>query len=444
MNRSVLAFCRDEALFSPGDRVVCAVSGGADSVALLHCLLALRQELGITVSAAHFNHRLRGQESDADEAFVRALCAQCEIELFTGSADVAQFARERGLSLETAAREKRYAFLRALPCNRLATAHNADDNAETVLLHLLRGSGLRGLCGIPVKNGKVVRPLLQQTRAEIVRYLQGLGQDWREDSSNAEDGCLRNRLRHQVLPLLRQEQPSLSRQLAAQSRLLRQEDACLDALAADCLVPQGEGYAVAPLLAAPLPLRRRALRLMLRQVLAQDVSQCHIAAVLHLLESSNPSARCSLPGGLTVCRSYDTLELHTSEPPSFCAVPLAVPGVTQLAQPGLRLHCALVPCWQKSENTPFHFAIKYDMIRAEALSVRPRRTGDGFLLPNGHRKSLKKLCIDRKIPRAKRGQLLVLAQGERVLAVSAFGVSADALPQPGAPALVLQIESSKE
>lgn len=444
MNRSVLDFCREEALFSPGDRVVCAVSGGADSVALLCCLLSLREELGITVCAAHFNHRLRGGESDADEAFVRALCAEKDVALFTGSADVARVCRERGLSLETAARETRYAFLRTLPCDRLATAHNADDNAETVLLHLLRGSGLRGLCGIPVKNGRLVRPLLQQTRAQILCYLQSLGQSWREDSTNAEDGCARNRLRHQVLPLLRQEQPSLSQRLAAQSRLLRQEDAFLDTLAADCLIRQGGGYAVSPLLAAPLPLRRRALRLMVGQVLAQDVSYCHIAALLQLLESSDPSACCCLPGGLTVRRCYDTLELCTDAPAAFSPARLAVPGSTELPGLGLRLTAALVPCWKKTENTPFHFAIKYDMINGEVFSARPRQTGDVLRLPNGHRKSLKKLCTDRKIPRMRRDQLVVLAQGERVLAVSAFGVSADALPRPGEPALVLKIEPSKE
>ena len=168
---------------SPGSALVCAVSGGADSVALLHCLWTLSEEAGFSLSAAHFNHCLRGEESDGDEAFVRYLCKQWGVPLAVGRGDAAKRARETGESLEEAARALRHGFLSAQP-GLIATAHNADDQVETVLINLLRGTGLRGLCGMAPQSGRIVRPLLTVTRAEILVYLQENGLSWREDSSN--------------------------------------------------------------------------------------------------------------------------------------------------------------------------------------------------------------------------------------------------------------------
>ena len=195
MRAEVLSWCRREALFSPGAQVVCAVSGGADSMAMLCCLRELAAELSVYVRAAHFNHRLRGAESDGDEAFVRAFCAAEGIELVCG-------APEKPARSEEEAREQRYAFLDSIPCDAVAIAHTAEDNLETLLQHLLRGSGLRGLGGIPPRRGRYVRPLLAVSHAQAREYLRARGTGWREDATNAEDSCQRNRLRHGVLPLL--------------------------------------------------------------------------------------------------------------------------------------------------------------------------------------------------------------------------------------------------
>ena len=207
MRAEVLSWCRREGLIAAGDRVLCAVSGGADSMAMLWCLHSLREELSISVCAVHFNHRLRGAESDRDEAFVRAFCAEHGIELTVGTAAVDAYTAS---GVEETARRLRYAFFETLPCDKLATAHTADDNAETVLLHLLRGAGLRGLCGIPPRRGRYIRPLLCVTRGQITDYLRQEGIMWVEDSSNAADDCRRNRLRHQVMPLLKLEMPELA------------------------------------------------------------------------------------------------------------------------------------------------------------------------------------------------------------------------------------------
>ena len=438
MKAEVARFCREEGLFSAGDRVVCALSGGADSMAMLWCLHSLQAELGITVSAAHFNHRLRGAEADRDEAFVRAFCAGHGIALTVGSADVAKYAAAHGKSVEEAARECRYAFLLSLPCDKLATAHTADDNAETVLLHLLRGSGLRGLCGIPPRRGSIVRPLLSVTREQVAAFLRAENIAWVEDSTNAEEFCARNRLRRRVLPELRALSPQLSGHLTAQSRLLREEDAYLDELAAALLREEDGVFACAPLREAPPVLQRRALRLMTRRVLPQDVTFAHIAALQALLVSPDPSAQCDLPGSVIARRRYDGLELTRPSPETFPETPLSVPGETLLPVPGLKITCEITENFKKIANTPFRFAIKYDMITQSIL--RPRRSGDRMSTDGVHTKTLKKLFIERRVPRAQRGVTAVLASGSNVLAVAGIGADVRYIPAAGEPAVLIQIE----
>ena len=439
MKAEVARYCREAGLFSAGDRVVCALSGGADSMAMLWCLHSLQAELGITVSAAHFNHRLRGAEADRDEAFVRAFCAGHGIALTVGSADVAKYAAAHGKSVEEAARECRYAFLQALPCDKLATAHTADDNAETVLLHLLRGSGLRGLCGIPPRRGSIVRPLLSVTREQVAAFLRAESIAWVEDSTNAEEFCARNRLRRRVLPELRALSPQLSGHLSTQSRLLREEDAYLDELAAALLREEDGVFACAPLREAPPVLQRRALRLMTRRVLPQDVTFAHIAALQALLVSPDPSAQCDLPGGFIARRRYDGLELTHPSPETFPETPLSVPGETLLPVPGLKITCEITENFKKIANTPFRFAIKYDMITQSIL--RPRRSGDRMSTDGVHTKTLKKLFIERRVPRAQRGVTAVLASGGNVLAVAGIGADVRYIPAAGEPAVIIQIES---
>ena len=441
MKAEVFAHCRKERLFCAGDRVICAVSGGADSMAMLWCLHSFRQELGISVSAAHFNHGLRGAEADADEAFVRDFCEDHHIAFFAGRADVAAFAKEEGMTLEEAAREKRYEFLLSLPGGKIATAHNADDNAETVLLHLLRGSGMRGLCGIPPKRGRIVRPMLAVSREDILRYLQEEGVSWREDKTNAEDDCLRNRLRHRVMPLLYEEAPFLRRNLLRQCEILRGEDDLLDKLARELLVFDGEGYQTVPLLSAADALQKRALRLILHEGLPQNAAQSHIAALQNLLRSDDPSAQLDLPNGLTARRRYDALLItEDGGVPTFPETALAVPGVTRIPQLHLRVTCALAENFQKQGNTPFQFAVKYDMIATDALKLRPRRTGDRMQMDGGYMKTLKKLLIEQKIPRDRRELLPVLTDGARVIAVLGLGVSADCRADVGQRALVITTE----
>ena len=185
--------------------VLCALSGGRDSVYLLHRLRKWQKEYGFRVFAAHFNHQLRGAESDRDEAFVRSLCEEWNVPLIAGAADVRSFAEERGMGIEEAARTLRYDFLeetlREIGGGVIATAHHADDLAETMLMNLVRGAGTKGLCGIPPKRGNIVRPILTVTRKEIDSYMLLHGLPYVEDSTNAHDDCTRNLLRHHVMPV---------------------------------------------------------------------------------------------------------------------------------------------------------------------------------------------------------------------------------------------------
>ncbi|MCM1150094.1 MAG: tRNA lysidine(34) synthetase TilS [Butyricicoccus sp.] len=217
-------FAKKYDMLPDGARILCAVSGGADSVCLLHLL----KSGGADVVCAHFNHRLRGAESDRDERFVRALCEKLGVECLTGAGDVARRAAENSIGTEEAARALRYEFLfeSAEKCgaDRIATAHNAEDNAETVIMNLARGAGLRGLGGIPPRRGKIIRPLLQTTREEIIAYLAENGLGHVEDSTNAADAFARNRLRHHVLPVLRQQNEAAVLNIARAAELFRADE----------------------------------------------------------------------------------------------------------------------------------------------------------------------------------------------------------------------------
>src|SRR2546429_257337 len=234
--RSLLADIQKEGLLRPGDRVGVAVSGGADSVALLLLLLELRDKLGIVLSVVHFNHKLRGGASEADEAFVAKLDAKHGLEFHSASADVAKKAKKERANLEDAARRARYDYFRSLAesgvCRRIVVAHTADDQAETVVAHLLRGTGLAGLGGIHPIAGPVIRPLLSVRRSELRHFLRARKQTWREDATNRDTKRMRARIRKKPSPVLeKQFQPAIVEHLATLAELARQDEEFLDALA---------------------------------------------------------------------------------------------------------------------------------------------------------------------------------------------------------------------
>lgn len=415
MLNKLAAALREKGLVARGDSVVCAVSGGADSIALLFGLYLLKERLGFSLSAAHFNHHLRGEESDGDEAFVREFCSRYDIPLHVGGAQVKAGAK----GLEAAAREERYAFLRSLP-GKIATAHTADDNAETVLMHLLRGTGLKGLGAIAPINGNVIRPMLDITRQDVEDFLEEYYLPHREDSSNGTDQFLRNRIRHEVMPLLRAENPGFSRSVSAMAQRLRLDEAYLQ----QELKPELPG--VEALRAMHPALRSRYLERFLKQSGVPEPEQSHLAAAEALVFSPKPSARADFPGGKVIARNYDTLELRRADavPPE---TPISIPGRTVLPEWGITIECG-------AENSGFGIA------PAGTLKVRSRRAGDSMRLPGGT-KSLKKLFIDRKISAADRDYVPIIADDQGVIFVPGIGANLDRISP--SPAAFIRVEQDR-
>ena len=384
-------FSRRQGLIQPGDKIVCAVSGGADSMALLWAMYLLKEEWNLDISAAHFNHRLRGAESDRDEAFVREFCDGYGIPLHVGSGTI--IPGKKGL--EAAARDARYAFLRTLP-GKIATAHTADDNAETLLMHLVRGTGLKGLGGIMPQNGNVIRPMLSITRQEIEDFLAEYAVDHITDSSNNGDDFLRNRIRHHVMPLLKEENPKLSQNLSAMALRLRQDEEALSQQAAFEGAPQVEVLRkMAP------AVRARALEKFLKDSGVREPEAVHIRQAEALVFSENPSARANFPGGLIIGRKYDILAVVPQEPGKI----------------PYRISCEPADAVINTRDT-------FTVVPVGDVYIRPRQTGDAIRLPGGT-KTLKKLFIDRKIPAAQRDSVPVICDDRGILAVGGIGVNLD-------------------
>ena len=447
MRDKILRFIRENELIPHGSTLVCAVSGGKDSVCLLHVMLSLQKELSVTVKAAHLNHQLRGEESDRDEAFVRNLCESLFVPLVVSRADVLARCEGTGESVEEAARVLRYQFFDSFG-SPVATAHTQDDNLETVLLNLVRGTALRGLCGIPPKRGRIIRPMLCVSRQEVEQYLLQHDLAHVEDSSNASDLPLRNRLRHEVLPLLRRENPNLSETVFRMDAVLRQENAYLESQASSllqsCVLPSG-GWSCSVLRAAPQALHARAMRMLLSQLRIAKPAQAHVDALVHLISAASGTSSVTLPGGKMLRRSYDVLLIAADDvPQTFEQKALLLGGETEIPELSLRISCRFVKKYEKSMLRLCTFAFKYDTIdEIKALCIRPRRAGDEIQLPGGSR-SLKKLLIDRKVPRDARSLVPVVADRAGVLLVYPIAASVTRQAQPGDAAILIHFVHEKE
>ena len=406
MLNKLLATVHRYEMVQPGDTVICAVSGGADSVALLFALYLLKDKLKIRLEAAHFNHGLRGAESDADEQFVRELCSRYDITLHVGRQTV--IAGKKGL--EAAARDARYAFLEKLP-GKIATAHTADDNAETVLMHIVRGTGLKGLGAIAPVRGNVIRPMLQITREQVLAFLEEYHLDYVEDSSNATDAFLRNRLRHHVMPLLRMENPRLAENLSDMALRLREDEA---ALREDTVF--SDGLQVQQLLSLSKARQSRVAGEFLQYCGVKEPEAEHIALILALAKSGKPSAQAAFPGGVTICREYDRLiKAYVAE--ALTERPACIPGRIEIPELGLAVICSKAEQIINSTDT-------FTVAAAINPVIRSRREGDCMRLNAGSR-TLKKLFIDRKIPARQRLQIPVIADDLGVVGVYGVGANQD-------------------
>lgn len=402
MLNKLYAFIRQQNMLQPGDTLICAVSGGADSMALLWGMYLLQGKLDIHLEAAHFNHQLRGEESARDEAFVRDFCSGYQIPCHIGSAAVS--AGKKGL--EAAARDARYAFFKTLG-GKIATAHTADDNAETVLMHMVRGTGLKGLGAIAPVSGNLLRPMLNITREEVLAFLESYSISYITDSSNETDDFLRNRIRHHIMPLFYRENPQFARNISATAQRLRDDEALLQEL-----VAPREELEVSALRAMPQAQRNRVLAQFLSYHGVKEPDARHIALAEKLVYSDKPSAKANLPGGITICRSYERLRKDTSCPP-VSHTPLPCPGSVELPEQGLRIHCSL------NAHLP-NSATCFTVQTNGDLCVRHRLSGDKLRTAGGT-KLLKQLFIDRKIPAQERLSIPVICDQSGILGVYGFG-----------------------
>jgi len=452
--QAVLADIRKQDLLRPGERVGVAVSGGADSVALARLLLELRPQLGIVLSLVHFNHGLRGSESDADQGFVAELAEHHRLEFHAGSAQVAAYASERGLSLEAAGRELRYQYLYRLlegKLNRIATAHTLDDQAETVLLKITRGAGSRGLAGIYPElkapgcdrresdrsRSAIVRPLLSVPHNELRAYLEAIGQNWREDPSNRDLRHARNRVRHGILPRLERDlNPAVREALAETADIARAEEQYWveetePLLQAAWLAPafargnEGKGMGGLRndiLRSLPLALARRLVRRAAESLgLALEFRQ--VEEILTLSRSQRERATMVLANHWTVRLTKGELQFAKRASPSSpnYEYRLPVPGSIEVPQTGSRFE-ALVVSPAASEGYNPDDLLDPARLQGE-LWVRNWRAGDRFW--PAHRKAAKKikeLLEERHLRGMERKRWPVVVKGGDLVWVRGFAV----------------------
>lgn len=436
-------------LLAPGETVVAAVSGGPDSVALIHLLLRLREEYGLSLHVAHLNHRFRPEAAE-EARFVAGLAESWGLPAVVEEVDVPGYLAQHGGSAEDVARRFRYAFLdrvaEAVGAARIALGHQADDQAETVLMNLLRGAGPRGLGGMPPVRGRYIRPLLEVSREEILAYLAEQGLPYRLDPSNASRRFFRNRLRHDLLPYLEREYaPGLRVLLSRTASLLQAEDEYLEGVAAaarQALVtpdPAGgpDSSSCRSLAELPVAVLRRVIRQVWRERAASPDELClgyeRVEALVELVREGRTGVRLQLPGGVTVRRVYDRLLWEAAgrggakraAPGSLegspALVELRVPGETFIPERGLIIRAerrmaaeaggALALVEQAKAAGPFQAVLDADRLGCP-LVARRRRPGDRFWpLGAPGEKKLKDYLIERKIPPEERESLWLVADG---------------------------------
>ncbi len=423
---------KDHRMIKEGDRVVAAVSGGADSVCLLDVLSRLAPELGLSLAVAHFDHGLRGAQDESETGFVRDLAEGRGLPFYTEKASPPL--QDQGGSLEERAREARYAFLEMVRQEHcaasVAVGHTLDDQAETVLMRLLRGTGPSGLSGIPpVREPGIIRPLIKVRRRDIESYLEANGLSWRLDPTNLKTYHLRNRVRLELLPLLLDFQPKLVEHLGELADLIRDEDALMARLAQGWL-KENASKDPGPETALPLDLflrehpalQRRIVRAALLEQAGglRRIDREHVRAVTGLARGVRPQAGLDLPGGLEVRRSYDQLvfgSVRFSQDRAVVNHTFSAPGDYTVGRAGLRMVLELRnPDGIGSLNRgPWNAFLDAGSLRFP-LTLRSVRPGDRFVpLGMQGRRKVKDFLIDRKVPFKERSRAMLLLSGETPL-----------------------------
>ncbi len=439
LGQRVRDFIQEHNLFSAGDRLVVAVSGGGDSVCLLHILVQWRKELGVELHVAHLNHQLRGAESDSDAGYVSDLARRLDVLATIERRDVAAYRDQKGISLEEAAREVRYSFLaevaRAIGASKVVVGHTRDDHIETILMHLLRGAGTAGLCGLQPSSVlpygensgqlEVVRPLLELSRQETLDYCQRYNLAPRSDSSNVSPSFLRNRVRLELLPVLRSYNPGIDKALLRLADIAGDDVSFIEKQASllwKKLASEEDDMIyldMSQMVALPRAMQRQIFRRAVRQLRGnlKDVEADHIEAMVGFLSKPAGKKLC-LPDGLTLSIEYGRLVLASAQA-SICPLPplkgissIKIPGETDL--PGWRVRADIIGQVVSDEDG---LAASFDLNRVgKELTVRQRRPGDRFQpLGMSQTKKLQDFMVDSRIPGSWRDRVPLICSPEQIL-----------------------------
>jgi len=429
-------------MFLPGDRILVGVSGGPDSVALIHILRRLAPELQAEVFIAHLDHCLRGQESAEDARFVRGLAEQLGLPAVVEPGDVAGYAAEKNMSVQAAAREVRYRFFTdaaaKLGCNKLATGHNADDQAETVLLNFLRGSGHAGLAGIPpVRDDWITRPLIEARRAQIEQYCRENHLATRLDKSNLKATYTRNKIRLELIPLLEREyNPSVVETLVRISEIMRDEEQYLESVTAQhweqVILNETDNQMIFDLdkfLQMPVASQRRITRMAWSKLTrsGQNLEFIHLNSIMNVLRNSCTGSYLNLPMQVSLHKSYGEFSLFRSSAGQAMVeyeYELIIPGITFIRETGAAILSEMVCDVSWGTTNPEEIYIDLDGVSLP-LKVRSRKPGDWFR-PCGMdgSKKLKKFLIDNKVPREQRERIPVLVTEDNQV-IWVIGLRAD-------------------
>ncbi|MBQ9980649.1 MAG: tRNA lysidine(34) synthetase TilS [Oscillospiraceae bacterium] len=424
--------------------ILCAVSGGADSICMLHLL----HSRGERVACAHYNHGMRGETADSDEQFVRRFCESLSIPFYTEKGDVYGEAERTGEGVEECGRRLRYEFFERaaekLGADLIATAHNADDQSETVLMRLVRGAGSLGLSGIPEQRGNIIRPILHMSRAEIEAYIAEKGLEYIYDSTNSDDRYVRNLLRHQVMPVLKDINPNLNETFSRAARIAAQDEEFLSSLAADFMEKHGGEDWVN---ATELSILHRAVGSRVVRLLAAGagltLSEGQVVAALELAGHENPSASMDVRGG-KIWRSYEKLCVGI---PVTGAIegetPVAIPGETSVPGTDIKIFTQIVPFDENVQNSFNTFYFKDSIINCNPV-VRSRIAGETIALPGRKRRSLKKLMCDLKLPAQGRELIPVVSVKGQAAAVMDVGAEESFLAEKGETAVMLRFARLQE
>lgn len=419
-----------------GDAVLIGVSGGIDSITLLYSLYFLRDGLKCSLMVAHANHGLRGEESDREADFVSGIADELKLPSVIEKLNVLEYMAERGFSKQAAARELRYDFFKSvanrLSASKIALGHNADDQAETILMRLLRGSGARGLSGIrAMRDNIIIRPLIEISREEIAEFVRGEGLRYVEDPSNVKSYYVRNRIRNNLIPFLKRDyNPNIVKGLRETAEIIRDEDEFLDnhcsSILPDIISSTEKGVInidVMKLKGLHVSIQRRVIRKALKMIKGDllKISAVHMEDIFSLIRRRTSGKTLCLPDGILVMYEYDNLKISNLKFQILNKgfdIPLKIPGDTILSDPYYKFKTDLIDPAEFNREKGDGYTVFFDMDRLKKdLRVRNRIHGDTFYPSGmgGSSKKLKEFFIDEKIPGRERDRIPLVVSGDTIL-----------------------------